>query len=231
MSRCKAPIYGLILLVASTAFAGTVRVPGLGGDIAVAVTSFKERQYQTIRRQEHDFSCGSAALASLLSFHYDDVVTEKEVFSAMLASADLEKVRREGFSMLDMKKYLERAGYQADGFRLPLEGIRTQARIPVIALMDIDGFRHFVLVKGISDEEVLVGDPARGLKVYTHTQFNEAWDGVGFVIRSHIDLGRAHFNQPVEWRAVARAPVGLNQRGDNLALGDVLLHLPIGLDW
>lgn len=32
----------------------------------------------------------------------------------------------------------------------------------MIVLLDIDGFRHFVLIKGISDSEVLVGDPARG---------------------------------------------------------------------
>lgn len=231
MSMYTAPICGLILLMASTAFAGTVRVPGMGGDIEITVTSFKERQYQTIYRQEYDFSCGSAALASLLSFHYNDAVSEKEIFNAMLASADQDKVRREGFSMLDMKQYLQQKGYKADGFRLPLEEMRTKARIPVIALMDIDGFRHFVLVKGISDQEVLVGDPARGLKVYSREQFNDAWDGIGFVIRSHLNVGRTHFNQPEEWRTVARAPVGLNQRGDRLALGDLLLHLPIGQDW
>lgn len=231
MSKQVALLCGGLLLVVSTAFAGTVRVPGMSGDITVSVASFQERQYQTILRQEYDYSCGSAALASLLTFHYDYPVSERAVFDAMLANADKDKVRREGFSMLDMKQYLESLGYKADGFKLPLEGLRTQAAIPVIVLMNIDGFRHFVLVKGISDNEVLVGDPARGLKAYSHAEFQESWDGVGFVIRNHLELGRANFNQPQEWKNLARAPVGSAPVGSDLALGDVLLNIPMGLDW
>ncbi|MDF0678119.1 MAG: hypothetical protein P0107_03335 [Nitrosomonas sp.] len=30
------------------------------------------KSFSTVYRQQFDFSCGSAALASLLTFHYDD---------------------------------------------------------------------------------------------------------------------------------------------------------------
>src|SRR5690554_8092516 len=108
-------------------------------------------------RQQYDFSCGSAALASLLSFHYDRPVTEQEVFANMLALADQDKVRQQGFSMLDMKRYLEAEGYQADGFRMPLAGIRDQVRVPVIALVTLGGYRHFV----VRSEERRVGKECR----------------------------------------------------------------------
>lgn len=80
-------------LLWSTAFAGSVMVPGIGGDFRLTVKSFESRRFDSVLRQQYDFSCGSAAVASLLSFHYEDQVTEHEVFIDMLALADEEKVR------------------------------------------------------------------------------------------------------------------------------------------
>lgn len=213
----------------STVFAGTILVPGTGGDIPVSVSSFQDRRFTDVMRQQYDFSCGSAALASLLSFHYDRPVTEQEVFANMLALADQDKVRQQGFSMLDMKRYLEAEGYQADGFRMPLAGIREQVRVPVIALVTLGGYRHFVVIKGISDTEVLVGDPARGLKAYSVAEFEQHWDGSAFVIRSHLDQGRAGFLAKNDWPGLARAPLfkGLGSP----ALGHTLPYWPSTQDW
>ncbi|PXX93473.1 peptidase C39 [Marinobacter vulgaris] len=216
-------------LLWSTAFAGSVMVPGIGGDFQLKVTSFENRRFDSVMRQQYDFSCGSAALASLLSFHYDDPVTEHDVFIEMLALADEEKVRQQGFSMLDMKRYLEARGYQADGFRVPLTGLKEKVRLPMIVLLNIDGFQHFVLIKGISDGEVLVGDPARGLKVYSYAQFSEYWNGTAFVIRSHLQQGRDAFLGEGHWPQVARAPIQKVQGGPSL--GHTLPYWPSTREW
>ena len=213
----------------STAFAGSVTLPGIGGDVRVKVSSFESRRFDTVMRQQYDFSCGSAAIASLLSFHYEDQVTEHDVFIEMLALADEQKVRRDGFSMLDMKRYLEARGYQADGFRLPLSGLREKVRLPMIVLLNIDGFRHFVLIKGISEDEVLVGDPARGLKVFSFEKFSEYWNGTAFVIRSHLEQGRDGFLGDGHWPQVARAPI---QKGlSDPSLGHRLPYWPSTREW
>jgi len=216
-------------LLWSTAFAGSVMVPGIGGDVRVNVTSFENRRFETVMRQQYDFSCGSAAVASLLSFHYQDRVTEHDVFVEMFALADEQKVRQDGFSMLDMKRYLEARGYQADGFRMPLTGLKEKVRLPMIVLLNIDGFRHFVLIKGISDDEVLVGDPARGLKVYSYSKFSEYWNGTAFIIRSHLEQGRDGFLGEGQWPQVARAPI---QRGlGGPSLGHTLPYWPSTREW
>jgi uncharacterized protein len=216
-------------LLWSTAFAGSVMVPGIGGDVRVNVTSFENRRFETVMRQQYDFSCGSAAVASLLSFHYQDRVTEHDVFVEMFALADEQKVRQDGFSMLDMKRYLEARGYQADGFRMPLTGLKEKVRLPMIVLLNIDGFRHFVLIKGISDDEVLVGDPARGLKVYSYSKFSEYWNGTAFIIRSHLEQGRDGFLGEGQWPQVARAPI---QRGlSGPSLGHTLPYWPSTREW
>ncbi len=219
-------------LLWSTAFAGpggSVIVPGIGGDFRLKVNSFENRRFDSVMRQQYDFSCGSAAVASLLSFHYEDQVTEHDVFIEMLALADEKKVRQEGFSMLDMKRYLEARGYQADGFRMPLSGLKEKVRLPMIVLLNIDGFRHFVLIKGISDEEVLVGDPARGLKVYSYAQFSEYWNGTAFIIRSHLEQGRGGFLGEGHWPQVARAPVQKGLGGPSL--GHTLPYWPSTREW
>ena len=216
-------------LLWSTAFAGAVTVPGIGGDFWLKVESFENRWFGSVIRQQYDFSCGSAAVASLLSFHYEDQVTEHDVFIEMLALADEKKVRQDGFSMLDMKLYLESRGYQADGFRMPLAGLREKVRLPTIVLLNIDGFRHFVLIKGISDDEVLVGDPARGLKVYSYAQFSEYWNGTAFVIRSHLKQGREGFLGDGHWPQVARAPTQNGLEGPSL--GHTLPYWPSSREW
>lgn len=217
------------VLLWSTAFAGSVMVPGIGGDVRVRVNSFEDRRFDSVMRQQYDFSCGSAAVASLLSFHYEDQVTEHDVFIEMLALADQEKVRQHGFSMLNMKHYLEARGYQADGFRMPLAGLREKVRLPTIVLLNVDGFRHFVLIKGISDDEVLVGDPARGLKIYSYPKFNEYWDGTAFVIRSHLEQGRGGFLDDGHWPQVARAPIQKGLGGPSL--GHTLPYWPSSREW
>lgn len=216
-------------LLWSTAFAGSILVPGIGGDLRMDVKSFEKQRFDSVMRQQYDFSCGSAAVASLLSFHYGDPVTEQDVFVEMLALADEEKVRRQGFSMLDMKHYLESRGYRADGFRMPLAGLREKVRLPMIVLLDIEGFRHFVLIKGISEDEVLVGDPARGLKVYSYPQFSEYWNGTAFIIRSHLDQGRDAFLGEGHWPQVARAPLQKGLNGPSL--GHTLPYWPSTREW
>ena len=97
----------------------TLRVPQ-GASYAVRVTSLKEARYQTTIAQQYDFSCGSAATATLLTYQYGHPVDERQVFLEMYEHGDQAKIRKQGFSLLDMRRYLESEGFQADGFELPL---------------------------------------------------------------------------------------------------------------
>jgi len=218
-----------VAMLWSTAFAGTVMLPGLSGGLQVEVRSFKEQRFSSVMQQQYDFSCGSAAIASLLTYHYDHEVTEQEVFSGMFSLADPEKVRHEGFSMLDMKRFLESEGYQADGFRMPLTGLRDKVRLPVIVLLNLNGFRHFVVIKGISESEVFVGDPARGLKAYSRVEFEDYWNGAAFVIRSDIQQGRSKFLTHGNWPQIVRAPLFKGQEGPSL--GHTLPYWPSTREW
>jgi predicted double-glycine peptidase len=174
----------------------------------VGVTSWRDIPFRTVVRQQYDYSCGSAALATLMRFHYGVSVGEGEIFRAMFERGDQERIRRVGFSMLDMRSFLETRGFTADGLRLSLDRLAT-LNAPAIALITHDNYRHFVVVKGISDTHVLVGDPTFGLQTHTREEFEAMWNGVVLAIRRAPEgAATPVFNQDDEWRPWAVAPLG-----------------------
>lgn len=199
-------VFVLLCLAAGRPGAGQLSFPvDVVGPYTLQVTSLKEARHLSTLRQQYDFSCGSAALATLLTHHYGLRVSEQDVFVAMFRNGDQAKIRAEGFSLLDMKRYLASRGYQADGFEAPLEAL-TAVGIPAITLVSENGYNHFVVVKGLRDGRVLLGDPAFGTRAMAREQFERiAKEKILFVIRSHQDVAR--FNQAEDWRVAPRAPL------------------------
>jgi len=219
-----------LIAAAPNAEAGTVTIPGVsGGSFTVnKVTSLKEARYRSTIRQQYDFSCGSAALATLLTYHYQDTVTEPEVFKWMYDNGDQAKIQKEGFSLLDMKNYLAANGYQADGYYAPLDKL-ADAGIPAIVLVNVKGYMHFVVIKGVTDNKVLVGDPSAGVRIIPRTEFEKTWNGLVFIIRNKNVLTQNNFNRMAEWRGVrGRAPLGVALRNTDLASITMLLPGPGG---
>lgn len=193
-------------------------VAPLGGSMSVPTVSMKQARFVSTLRQQYDFSCGSAAVATLLSHHYGQKVDEAAVFQAMFERGNRDKIRREGFSMLDMKLYLDSRGFTAAGVEATLDEL-AKANVPAIALINESGYAHFVVVKGLRPNEVLVGDPAAGTRVIPRRDFERYWmNNILLVVNNRIELAR--FNQEVDWRVRPKAPLrsGLNEGGLDMQL-------------
>jgi len=213
------------MLSALNSYAGSIDFNGIAGagNYNVPVTSFVERRFKTIYRQQYDFSCGSATLASLLTYHYDDVVDEQSVFSDMYRNGDQKLIQKKGFSLLDMKFYLERRGYQADGYRINLDQL-IAAKVPAITIINNKGYLHFVIVKGGNEQDVLVGDPAVGLKTIPRDEFEEMW-GKRILFLIHGKQNRdVRFQEQEEWALRGKAPLG--SAVDRSSLGEFNLLQP-----
>jgi predicted double-glycine peptidase len=181
---------------AGAAVAGDVTMPTLsGGAYSVPVSSWREIPFRRVVQQQYDFSCGSAALATLLRYQYDRPVTEAQIFKAMYAAGDQAKIQKVGFSLLDMKRYLASQGFHANGYRVSL-GEFEKLNSPGIALVKNGSYLHFVVIKGILGDRVLVGDPALGARTYSRDGFEKIWSGVVFVID---DPQNGLFNSQTEW--------------------------------
>jgi hypothetical protein len=195
-------------------------------NVTLRVHTIKEiklsRAFRRTWHQQYDFSCGSAAVATLLTFQYDRPTDETSVFKAMFAAGDQAQIRSKGFSLLDMKRFLEASGYQADGVRTSLDTL-AQVGVPGIALISDHGYRHFIVVKGLEDKRVLIGDPALGARIMSRREFERARVGdLFFVVRSHREL--AHFNSRADWDARLAAP--LSGAIDRNSLGLEVLTIP-----
>jgi hypothetical protein len=210
-------VAALTVLAFVPVHAGTIWVPAPDGVVNVPTTSMAEQKFSQVVRQQFDFSCGSAALATLLTFHYDDPTEEMTAFRFMYESGDQERISQAGFSLLDMKRYLQSDGYDADGYQSNLQTL-VDAGIPAIALINYRGYRHFVVVKGMRRDSVLLADPALGTRLVPRGEFEAMWEnGVLFIIKNKPEVGRRFFNTDRQWQGLAHAPLGTALGADDLA--------------
>jgi predicted double-glycine peptidase len=146
--------------------------------------SLKEIREAGVVIQKWDTSCGAAALATVLTYTFNDPVSEREVANGLLRQTEPLKVRhRGGFSLLDMKRYAAERGYRAIGFRgMSFDDIRYLDG-PIVPIR-LNGYNHYVVFKGLTPEgEIHLADPAFGNRTISRKKFEEAWmDGLAFVM-------------------------------------------------
>lgn len=155
------------------------------------VTSMRERRYQDIIQQRFDFSCGAAATATILRYAYNFDVNEVDVILGLAKVADQEVAREKGYSLLDIRHYVETLGLRGRGYELPLEML-PKLRIPAIVLLDLKGYKHFVVLRRVTEDSVYVGDPALGNRIMPLDDFKKSWNGAVFAI-----LGRGFDRETV----------------------------------
>jgi len=184
-SRLVASAFALGIAIASVQSpAATIRLGGVvpGTVINKDVMSIRERRYENLVEQHTDFSCGAASLATLLKYAYQfPDTTENEVLAGMLEVSDVEVVKERGFSLLDLKNYVETLGLRGRGYQVDADTL-DEISIPVIVLLDLQGYKHFVVMKKASGDRVYVGDPALGNRVMTRDDFLAAWNNIIFAV-------------------------------------------------
>lgn len=180
-------------LAAVAAGTGVWLAAGAAAHAAEPVRSMLELRQERVVVQKFDLSCGAAALATVLNHQHGDAVTEKEIARALIRrkeyieNPDLVKIRQ-GFSLLDLKRFVESRGYEGVGFgQLSLKDLPEQA--PIITPMNFVGYNHFVVVTGVRDGTVYFADPAFGNRTIPAAAFEKAWINhpkmgrVGFVVK------------------------------------------------
>jgi predicted double-glycine peptidase len=81
---------------------------------------------------------------------------------------------RQGFSLLDLKRFVERRGYRGIGLgRLGTDDL--VARAPAIVPVNLLGYSHFVVFRGMLEGNVLLADPAYGNRTMPRERFERAW--------------------------------------------------------
>ncbi|MGH8546045.1 MAG: C39 family peptidase, partial [Gammaproteobacteria bacterium] len=149
--------------------------------------TLKELRDQYVVKQQLDYSCGAAALATLMVHYYGEHTSEKDILE--LLNARLETMTKEeqarktrvGFSLLDLKIVAQQKGYRAAGFRLTIDQL-PQLLAPVIVHVQPFGYYHFAVLRGMVGDRVYLADPARGNLRMSIERFLDEWHGVVFVL-------------------------------------------------
>ena len=171
------------------------------------VKSLLEMRQDRVVVQQWDLSCGAAALATLLNYQHGDPISEREIARGLIQREEyIEKpllVRlRHGFSLLDLKRYVEGRGYRGIGYgQLTLKDLIEQA--PVMVPIRTHGYNHFVVFRGALGNRVLLADPAFGNRTMLAATFENAWldypefGKVGFVVARADDAAPPNQLAPV----------------------------------
>ncbi len=149
----------------------------------VSVEPLVAQKYRNIVRQAYDYSCGSAALTTVLNHYLGRALSERQVMEGLLHYGERDRiVARRAFSMLDMKRLVTALGYPSGGFRASIDDLR-ELEHPAIVPIHHAGFKHFVVLRAIRDGRVFVADPSMGNISFPLAQFENKWDdNVLFVV-------------------------------------------------
>jgi uncharacterized protein len=164
-----------VIGVSSTVWADSTRKP---------VRSLLENRQEGVIVQKWETSCAAAALATVLTYSQNDPVSEKLVAQGMLRSTDPLKVKvRGGFSLLDMKRFVENRGFKGAAYKgLSMDDLLS-VESPIVPI-DFHGNPHFVVVRGLNTAgDVHLADLAFGNHAMSVEAFQSIWkDGIGFVV-------------------------------------------------
>lgn len=172
--------------------------------ISKKVSGLKNIRQKGVIVQQLDYSCGAAALATVLTYHFGDPISETDVVGFIFVHGQTVQegvkkyLRRQGFSLLDLKRFAEFRGYKATGYKgMDLKDLLEflyEDRLPVLVAINPLGYNHFVVLKGFDEGRVVFADPAFGNMTMPLGRFEEVWvDGIGLILdrKSAVQISRA----------------------------------------
>ncbi len=153
--------------------------------------SWLEIRNHNIVMQQRDYSCGAAALATLIRYHWGDDMTETRLLEEvlkMLTDEEMKERIKNGLSLTDLRKLAVRMGYSSTIGKLSFDKLKD-SKIPLIVGIVVNGFDHFVVYRGTDGYYVYLADPARGNVRTPIPQFLEQWqkNAVLVVVKPKVD--------------------------------------------
>ena len=142
----------------------------------VTIKPAVEDQFRGIVRQAYDYSCGSAALTTLLNGYVGTQLSEQQTMTGLLQYGEYQRIiERRSFSLLDMKRFATAIGLDSGGYRGEFSDL-VKLDQPAIVPISYAGFKHFVVYKAYKDGRVYVADPALGNISFDENRFKAIWD-------------------------------------------------------
>jgi len=178
------------------------------------VTSLVALRDAGVVKQRFDYSCGSAALATVLTYGLNDPVDELTLLRALLeplSAEELAALHKKGLSLADMQRLAQKRGHKAQGFRLHASQLAKISR-PVIVFIKPGGYEHFAVFKGVRGDRVYLADPSLGNVRMPLYRFVDMWadeSGRGVIFAVERTTGGWPERYPLQLAGAAGPPLEL----------------------
>jgi len=144
--------------------------------LATSPTPHRPLRYTHVTGQTDWYTCGAAAVSTLLTYYYGDEVSEQEILEvAFMATQESGKDPLEGLTALSLKRAMQQRDYQVKAYRVNLEQLVDyfqRGGLPVVAHVTKPQL-HFLVISGLvknpqrpnAQPQVLLADPSWGRRI------------------------------------------------------------------
>ena len=140
---------------------------------SVELRTYTDQRDDRVVKQELDYTCGAASLATILNEYYSHEVSEQDILTAIDIDNKL------SLSFLDLTRYAESIRYTAYGYQLDFSRMKQvlhETGAPLLAYVKIKNQDHFLVIRDIDETgNVYVADPSTGNATYKHHDFIRIW--------------------------------------------------------
>lgn len=169
----------IIVTLAPLLLVGEIQIRDKEYHLNKPIKSWIEFKNENLVRQQFDYSCGSASLATVMYHFYDQNMTESSILNDILDMKGIGKEKAKeleeedmALSFLDLAQYIQSKGFKAIGLALDLEALKS-LQAPVILFVKIRKNEHFTVFKGVDERYVYLADPSFGNTKVKISKFKE----------------------------------------------------------
>jgi predicted double-glycine peptidase len=135
--------------------------------------------------QQYDFSCGAAALATLINGYFGTKYTELDILKVASKRYPLPawKARvKAGLSLDDLAFAATELGFSAQGAKIGIAGLRQIEGPIIVHEAKQKNLQHFAVLRGIKDGQFVLADPSVGNVTYSAGEFAQEFTGYALAV-------------------------------------------------
>lgn len=174
---------------------------------------WRGRQSLPVILQNETAECGHACVAMVSNYHGHDL--------NLPALRALSNPSSRGITLLDMNRLLTDLGFRARALRVSLQELHL-VQCPAILHWDLN---HFVVLKQVKKGDVLIHDPASGMRKCTMEEVSRYFTGIALEIEKADDFKAIRNNQSLTLTHLASSVRGVKKFITLLILFSALIEL------
>jgi hypothetical protein len=161
-----------------------------GAPTADRPVSYLGLRFEATVRQQHEFTCGAASLATIFTYYWQVPVSEEQVLAALrdrYSEKQIAKISETGLSFDDLIFVANKFGFAAEGAKIPRDQLAVLAG-PVIVHLDAGKLQHFVVLRRVGEGVYYLSDPILGAVAMHADDFAAQYTGNALAVWRASDL-------------------------------------------